>query len=114
MWCVARPDARTAGAAVATTPNAPTRVSDPLLVAPLQQEALATGCQGKLPKCVAACVDVLLQALRAFGVRIIKPTPLMRCVASLVDHKDGAVREGAKEVAVRTPRPAVDCAPRLC
>jgi hypothetical protein len=53
-----------------------------------------------LPKSVAACVDVLLQALRAFGVRIIKPTPLMRCVASLVDHKDGAVREGAKEVAV--------------
>jgi hypothetical protein len=59
------------------------------------------GSAGKLPKGVAACVDVLLQALRAFGVRVVKPTPVMKCVATLVDHKDGSVRENAKEVAVR-------------
>jgi len=65
------------------------------------QEACVKGSAGKLPKGVAACVDVLLQALRAFGVRVVKPTPVMKCVATLVDHKDGSVRENAKEVAVR-------------
>jgi len=62
------------------------------------------GLQGKVPKGVAACVDVLLQALRAFGLRVVKPTPLLKAAGPLFDHKDKAVRDGAKDVAVELTR----------
>ena len=68
------------------------------------QEAVFKGLQGKVPKGVAACVDVLLQALRAFGPRVIKPTPLLKAAGPLFDHKDKAVRDGAKDVAVELTR----------
>jgi hypothetical protein len=65
------------------------------------QDALAKGCTAKVPKAVAAAVECLLAALRGFGVRVVKPSPVMKTVAPLLDHKDGAVREAAKEVVVR-------------
>jgi cytoskeleton-associated protein 5 len=68
------------------------------------QEAVFKGLQGKVPKGVAACVDVLLQALRAFGPRVVKPTPLLKAAGPLFDHKDKAVRDGAKDVAVELTR----------
>ncbi len=70
---------------------------------------MAKGLQGKVPKGVAACVDVLLQALKAFGVRVVKPSPLMKAVSTLLDHKDGAVRVGAKDIAARQPAYVCDC-----
>ena len=65
------------------------------------QEALFKGTTGKVPKAVAACVETLLQSLRAFGPRIIKPTPLLKAAGPLFDHKDKAVRDGVKDIAVR-------------
>jgi len=60
------------------------------------------GLSGKVPKAVAACLDVLLSALRAFGVRVVKPSPLLKAAAGLLDHKDGAVRVGVKDISART------------
>ena len=74
------------------------------LTHPRVQEAVVKGLQNKVPKSVAACVDVLLQALKAFGPRVVKPTPLLKAAGPLFDHKDKAVRDGAKEIAVELTR----------
>ena len=68
------------------------------------QEAVVKGLGNKVPKSVAACVDVLLQALKSFGPRVVKPTPLLKAAGPLFDHKDKAVRDGAKEIAVELTR----------
>ena len=87
------------------------------------QEAAVKGLAGKVPKGVAACVAVLLQAVRcaaacarrrpaadpaarpsAFGVRVVKPQPLLRAAGPLFDHKDAAVRDTAKALAVELTR----------
>jgi hypothetical protein len=47
-----------------------------------------------------------LCTFRAFGVRVIKPSPVLKACSPLLDHKDKSVRDGAKELAVRVPLPA--------
>ena len=42
---------------------------------------------------------------RSFGVRVIKPSPVLKACSPLLDHKDKSVRDGAKELAVRTQAP---------
>lgn len=36
-----------------------------------------------------------------FGVRVVKPTPILKAVGPLFDHKDSTVRDKAKDIAVR-------------
>ena len=62
------------------------------------------GLQAKVAKGAAAALDVLLKSVRLFGVRVVKPGPLLKAAASLLDHKDGAVREGVKDISVRRVR----------
>lgn len=40
----------------------------------------------------------------AFGVRVVKPTPLLKASGPLFDHKDAAVRDTAKALAVELTR----------
>ena len=118
LACAAATDAWAAGAAPALsaalvskglTARAKTagRASEALLLlvqldtADVVCDALFKGLQGKLPKGVAACADVLLSALRAFGPRVVKPSPLLKACGPLFDHKDGSVRDNAKEIAAR-------------
>ena len=42
---------------------------------------------------------------RSFGVRVIKPSPVLKACSPLLDHKDKSVRDGAKELAVRMQAP---------
>ena len=53
---------------------------------------------------MAACVAVLLAAVKAYGVRVVKPTPVLKACGPLLDHKDKGVRDGAKELAVELTR----------
>ena len=41
---------------------------------------------------------------RAFGPRVVKPSPVLKACGPLFDHKDKAVRDGAKELAVELTR----------
>lgn len=42
----------------------------------------------------------LRRRVRSFGVRVIKPSPVLKACSPLLDHKDKSVRDGAKELAV--------------
>ena len=48
------------------------------------------------------CFCIVRVVRRSFGVRVIKPSPVLKAVGPLFDHKDNAVRDGAKDLAVRT------------
>lgn len=67
-------------------------------------ESLVKGLSGKVPKGVAACAETLNAALSAFGPRVLKPGPLLKAGAGLLDHKDGAVRVAVKDLAVSSLR----------
>jgi hypothetical protein len=41
-------------------------------------------------------------------VRVVKPSPVLKACSPLFDHKDKAVRDGAKELAVRRGSSACD------
>ena len=58
----------------------------------------------------------VLRRLRSFGVRVVKPSPVLKACSPLLDHKDKSVRDGAKELAVssrKRPRRALRRALRV-
>ena len=66
-------------------------------------------CKLSGPACAAAWSSSLARGLtllalrhrgRSFGVRVIKPSPVLKACSPLLDHKDKSVRDGAKELAV--------------
>lgn len=97
------------GLGAGARPRTQARACDALLLlleagaADAVTDALTAGLASKQPRAAAACAGALLAALRAFGPRVVRPTPLMRAAAPLFDHKDGAVRDAAKARA-RAPR----------
>lgn len=59
-------------------------------------------------QCTAPGPQILLMLTspfhaRAFGVRVIKPSPVLKAVGPLFDHKDSTVRDKAKDIAVSPP-----------
>ena len=55
----------------------------------------------KLVSQTALTQHALALLVRSFGVRVIKPSPVLKACSPLLEHKDKSVRDGAKELAVR-------------
>jgi len=60
---------------------------------------------GKRALMLLALLPPNVRTCRSFGVRVIKPSPVLKACSPLLDHKDKSVRDGAKELAVRLQTP---------
>ncbi|KAK9814323.1 hypothetical protein WJX72_004049 [[Myrmecia] bisecta] len=61
-------------------------------------EALVKGFSDKVPKTVIAAIDILTQAVSAFGAKVVGPKAVLAALPSLFDAKQDAVRDGAKKL----------------
>ena len=68
------------------------------------QEELMNGFKNKQPKIIAACTEALSTALKQFGAKVINIKLLVKAMPPLFDHRDKAVREAAKGLAVEMYR----------
>ncbi|GFH15736.1 uncharacterized protein HaLaN_12024, partial [Haematococcus lacustris] len=67
-------------------------------------DGLLAGLKNKVPKIVVASIDVLVQAISLFGVKVIIPQPVIKATPAVADSKDGKAREKAKELVVELSR----------
>ncbi|XP_078670188.1 cytoskeleton-associated protein 5-like isoform X5 [Branchiostoma floridae x Branchiostoma belcheri] len=68
------------------------------------QEEIMKGFTNKQPKVVAACIQVLTEALRCYGNKIMPIKPVVKTLPPLLEHKDKTVREEAKQLSLEIYR----------
>ncbi|XP_019623073.1 PREDICTED: cytoskeleton-associated protein 5-like isoform X3 [Branchiostoma belcheri] len=68
------------------------------------QEEIMKGFTNKQPKVVAACIQVLTEGLRCYGNKIMPIKPVVKTLPPLLEHKDKAVREEAKQLSLEIYR----------
>uniref|UniRef100_T1JI26 TOG domain-containing protein n=1 Tax=Strigamia maritima TaxID=126957 RepID=T1JI26_STRMM len=66
----------------------------------LVQEELIKGFGNKTPKIVAACIQIMREALREFGSKVIALKPVVKSLCTLLEDRDKSVRDEAKLLAV--------------
>ncbi|XP_075235279.1 msps cytoskeleton-associated protein 5 isoform X2 [Lycorma delicatula] len=70
----------------------------------LVMEELLKGTEHKNPKVVAACINVITQAIREFGVKVITVKPIVKKMPSFLEDRDKTVREEGKIMVVEIYR----------
>nr|XP_018902745.1 PREDICTED: cytoskeleton-associated protein 5 [Bemisia tabaci]XP_018902746.1 PREDICTED: cytoskeleton-associated protein 5 [Bemisia tabaci]XP_018902747.1 PREDICTED: cytoskeleton-associated protein 5 [Bemisia tabaci]XP_018902749.1 PREDICTED: cytoskeleton-associated protein 5 [Bemisia tabaci] len=68
------------------------------------QEELMKGFEHKNPKTVAACVSVMTQAVREFGIKIFNVKTLVKKIPALLEDRDKNVREEGKAMVIEMYR----------
>jgi cytoskeleton-associated protein 5 len=63
-------------------------------------EALISGFAHKVPKAVAAAVNMALSVYTEFGAKAVKPQPMLKALPGLFDSKDAKTRDAAKNLTV--------------
>jgi cytoskeleton-associated protein 5 len=67
-------------------------------------EELIKGLAQKNPKVVQGCVSSMTECLKAFGVKVIKVSPLLKAVTPLLDNRDKGIRDDGKQLIVEAYR----------
>ncbi|XP_022089158.1 cytoskeleton-associated protein 5-like isoform X2 [Acanthaster planci] len=67
-------------------------------------EELLKGFTNKQPKIVTACCQLIREAIRDFGSKVIALKPVVKAFPKLLEHSDKSVREEAKSLAVELYR----------
>uniref|UniRef100_A0A1B6CWX2 TOG domain-containing protein n=1 Tax=Clastoptera arizonana TaxID=38151 RepID=A0A1B6CWX2_9HEMI len=63
-------------------------------------EELLKGTEQKNPKIVSACIVIITQALREFGINVINVKPLLKRVPVLLEDRDKGVRDEGKAMVI--------------
>ena len=63
-----------------------------------------TAFKHKTPKNVAAAINLIREAVRLFGIKVVSPKPIVKELAKLFDHKDQNVRAEALALTVELYR----------
>lgn len=68
------------------------------------QDELMKGLEAKTPKVVAACIQILRDALHDFGPKVITLKPVVKKLPTLLEDRDKSVRDEAKTLTVEVYR----------
>ncbi|KAL1502287.1 hypothetical protein ABEB36_007453 [Hypothenemus hampei] len=63
-------------------------------------EELLKGTEQKNPKIVLGCVQILTQALREFGIKVISPKPIIKRIGPLFSDRDKSVRDETRAMVI--------------
>ncbi|RZF35257.1 hypothetical protein LSTR_LSTR012476 [Laodelphax striatellus] len=67
-------------------------------------EELLKGTEHKNPKVVCGCINVITQAIREFGVKVVNVKPLVKRIPALLEDRDKGVRDEGKAMVVEMHR----------
>lgn len=54
----------------------------------------------KVPKVALTAIEIVFQIVACFGVKVVKPQPVLKALSPLFDSKDAKIREFAKQLVV--------------
>ena len=71
------------------------------------QEAMLKAFSDKVPKVVAAALEVLRVAVALFGTKVVPPQPILKALPAVYAASQAPIREAAKALTVRAGPPHV-------